>query len=105
MPAVVDFLDLQHANNNVHNLRVARWLVIGGALPPPQLAARRVACRVCRRLLIMPRQRLLLAHRILQCDKAQASVQPHMLLAKGTSVFLTKRMPIQHAFACHDGRD
>ncbi len=55
MPAVVDFLDLQHANNNVHNLRVARWLVIGGALPPPQLAARRVACRVNRRLLIMPR--------------------------------------------------
>lgn len=46
VPAVVDFLDLQHANNNRYNLRVARWLVIGGALPPPQLKALRVPHRV-----------------------------------------------------------
>ena len=36
----VGFLALQHPNNNVHNLRVARLLVgPGGALPPPQLIA------------------------------------------------------------------
>ncbi len=56
MAAVVDFLDLQHPNNNVHNLRVARWLVIGGALPPPQLASLGVAHRVRRALRVIPEQ-------------------------------------------------
>ena len=39
MPRFVDFLALQHPNNNVHNLRVVRLLVAGGALPPGQLLA------------------------------------------------------------------
>lgn len=37
MPCFVEFMALQHPNNNVHNLRVVRLMVTGGALPPSQL--------------------------------------------------------------------
>lgn len=37
VPCFVEFMSLQHPNNNVHNLRVVRLLVVGGALSPAQL--------------------------------------------------------------------
>ena len=37
MPRLVQFLDVTHENNNVHNLRVVWGLVVAGAVPPQQL--------------------------------------------------------------------
>ncbi len=46
VPRFIEFLALQHPNNNVHNLRVARLAIAGGALPPDQLEALCVPDRV-----------------------------------------------------------
>lgn len=46
MPRFVEFLDVTHENNNVHNLRVMRALVAAGAVSPAQLVDNDAAIKV-----------------------------------------------------------
>jgi hypothetical protein len=45
-PRFFEFLSLEHANNNVHNIRLCRQIIAAGAMSGPQLLQMQVAERV-----------------------------------------------------------
>lgn len=48
-----DFMSLDHANNNVHNMRLCRLALQHRALSPAAIATRQAAAQVCSRPLLI----------------------------------------------------
>ena len=51
-----DFMSLDHANNNVHNMRLCRLALAHRALPPAAVAERQAAARVRARRAALQRE-------------------------------------------------
>lgn len=47
MPRFFEFLSLEHSNNNVHNIRLCRLVIVNADLTSLELAAMQVADKVC----------------------------------------------------------